>query len=254
MLATSLTKRMRLDLTYRSEDKVEEDLTDKPLFADEHEARAAPLRWMAHPRTLRLSTRPRPPLNPDGSRSRNFTRISKSGPMPTFIFSLTTSVDALSDKLVIETLLPLFRKLHPERSGWNLSLVNICATNMAITASDSKDGAGRDISRMFRRQDEVLKDWKVEDVDMSPLGDELENKKSAANNPPEHSIGMKNSDARGDFDQGSEDTRQSTQESNYDAWDSGDEDAAMGEICGICGAVMPAFAMIAHERFHELAE
>ena len=90
--------------------------------------------------------------------------------MPSYIFSLTVSIEVLSAKLVEEALMPLFKKLHPEKSDWNLSLVNVCATNMATTASDSrgKGGSGRDISRMFRRQDEVLREWRVEDRDVAP--------------------------------------------------------------------------------------
>jgi hypothetical protein len=84
--------------------------------------------------------------------------------MPTFVFNLnaTIATNAIVDKLLTEALLPLFRKLHPEKRGWNLSLVNVAATNMADAASE-RGGIGRDIGRMFKRQDEVLKQWRVEE-------------------------------------------------------------------------------------------
>ncbi|KAH8624519.1 hypothetical protein IG631_21258 [Alternaria alternata] len=154
MLAKRLLERMHMDLLEEDDDADDQDTgsyTSKPMK-----------RWLAHPKTLRLSTRPRPPQNPDGSRNRSFARISKSAPMPTFVFNLNaaTTTDAILDKLLTEALLPLFRKLHPEKRGWNLSLVNVAATNMADAASE-KGGIGRDISKMFKRQDEVLKQWRV---------------------------------------------------------------------------------------------
>lgn len=256
MLSESLIKRMRLDLTslvdvedmgIAVEGEEEEDLT-----LDTQATSCRNRRWIAHPKTLRLSTRPRPPLNPDGTRSRNFTRISKSSSMPSFVFSLAQDITVLAERLVEEALLPLFRKLHPEKSGWNLSLVNLCATNMSMTASDGKAGAGRDIGRMFRKQEEVLKDWKIDDVDIAPSGDEPEDHQIEQDDigqieceisnhrPPQHS-GL-----------GSEDALPSTQESSVgdDAWDSEGEKNELGDRCQICGATMPSFAMVAHERFH----
>lgn len=257
MLATSLIKRMRLDLTSRSEDETEDDHLDGEEAPAINDTSSAPLQWIAHPRTLRLSTRPRPPLNPDGTRSRTFARISKSGPMPTFIFSLSSSIDTLSDKLLEDALMPLFRKLHPEKSGWNLSLVNICATNMAMTASHSKAGAGRDISRMFKRQNHVLREWKVEDIDMAPSDDDKSSvvKRGTAVGAGDNFPYVENTPSRDYLGHGSEDLHVQTQESTLaddDAWDSEVEDAEVGEVCQVCDAVLPAFAMVAHTRFHEL--
>ncbi|KAI9855453.1 MAG: hypothetical protein M1830_006464, partial [Pleopsidium flavum] len=166
MLAGSLMRRMRLDLM---EDDDDDDLpVDDDVYSAIAEMPPAKRRWLAHPRTLRLTTRPRPSRNPDGSRVRCFSRISRSNPLPTFVFNLTENVEALVDKLVNEALVPIFRKLHPEKSGWDLSLVNVAVTNMAETATDGKDGTGRDIGRMFKRQESVLREWKVEDRDMAP--------------------------------------------------------------------------------------
>lgn len=217
---------------------------------------ARSLRWMAHPKTLRLSTRPRLALNPDGTRSRTFNRISKSTNMPTFVFGFAQGVDIIADRLVEETLLPLFRKLHPERSGWNLSLVNLCATNMSPTASDTKDGAGRDIGRMFKKQDDVLREWKVEDVDIAPSdGDDIDQQKvinelDAGKTvvAEEHPLALTSV--------GSEDLLDFTQETLQEdvAWESDDDMQNLGDLCKICGAVMPSYAMLAHERFHDLPD
>ena len=252
MLAASLIKRMRLDLTSRLEDKLEETPPGVEEILPSYVAASAAIRWIAHPRTIRLSTRPRPPLSPDGTRLRTFTRLSKSGPMPTFIFNLSSSIEVLSEKLLTDTLVPLFLKLHPEKSGWNLSLVNVCATNIAMTAGDGKDGAGRDISRMFKRQGEVLKEWKVEDIDMAPSDDELDETKpeTVTNMVDSSETGIATAQAGSTC--GPEDVRISTQESTTHAWDSEDEDVDMGEVCQTCGAIMPAFAMVAHNRFHDL--
>lgn len=241
MLSTSLIKRMRLDLTDEAED-------DDVFFLEEGEGKStrpatSSRRWIAHPRTLRLSTRPRPPRNPDGSRSRMFNRISKSGDMPSFVYSLVSPIEALAEKLVNDALVPLFRQLHPEKSGWDLSLINICATNMALTAAATRGGAGRDIGRMFKRQDTVLGDWRVEDVDLTP------SPKSA------HAIRRdpsptQRTDLRVEAGRGSEDMHFGTQESfNEEEWNDEQDTPEYGYSCPTCGAVMPSFAIVAHQRF-----
>ena len=252
LLAKSLIRRMHMDLVEVDED---DDLSGKD---DEQVMQAdksnAPRRWLAHPRTLRLTTRPRPPLNLDGSRSRSFKRISRSSPMPTFIFSLTESVDAIAEKLLTDALIPSFRKLHPKPSGWNLSLVNIAATNMSETASDEKHGAGRDIGKMFRRQDDVLKQWRVEDVEPSIEDGSHEpfTPQDRASPRPEF-VAL---DGLLNVSKGSEDTLQATQESSLadDIWDSDHDQLDLGDTCNVCGSIMPSFAMAAHERFHVLPD
>ncbi len=72
------------------------------------------------------------------------------------------------EKLVQETLIPMFRRLHFQQGGWNLSLMNIGVTNMVEAASEDGKGKGRDIGKMFKRQEDVLKEWKVEDRDIPP--------------------------------------------------------------------------------------
>lgn len=254
---------MRLDLTSLVNDGDEGialDGEEEEDLASDTKATAS-RRWIAHPKTLRLSTRPRPPLNPDGTRSRTFTRISKSSSMPSFVLSLVQDITVLAERFVEEVLLPLFRKLHPETSGWNLSLVNICATNMSMTASEGKAGVGRDIGRMLKRQKDVLKDWKIADVDVPPSDDEPDKPDEQGNRQIEQ-------DHSGQFERessshvsldhtglGSEDALASTQGSSFgdEVWDSEGDENQLGDKCGLCGATMPFFAMVAHERFHSLS-
>ncbi len=257
MLAGSLIRRMRLDLTAPLDDydlgMVPKEDGDFPV----HDTSVLNTRrWIALPRTLRLSTRPRPPLNPDGSRSRTFTRISRSGIMPSWVFNLTLSVEILVEKLLEESLLPLFKKLHPEKSGWNLSLVNVCATSMSLTAGDGKDGAGRDIGRMLRRQEDVLKDWKVNDVDVAPSDEEAEEHQLREDNLNHREHQNADNKTQQHPPLGSEDMRSLTQEScgDNDAWDSEDGMQDLGNSCKVCGAPMPPFAMAAHERFHTIPD
>lgn len=252
MLAKSLLKRMRLDLTslITDDDTMTRSEEESDTGTVQDDSIVSPQKWVALPRTLRLSTRPRPPLNLDGSRSRTFTRISKSGNMPSFVSNLALSIESLAKRLVEEALMPLFRKLHPEKSGWNLSLVNICATNMSLAASDGANGAGRDIGKMFSRQVDVLKEWKVDDIDVAPSDDGKEDHLADDVDQKRH-----NRVYGAYLDSslvGSEDIRQLTQESIDDdnPWDNEEDTHGLGDTCSICGAVMPSYAVVAHERFH----
>jgi DNA polymerase iota len=89
VLTASLIRRMRTDLLDKSEETS---------------------RWLAHPRTLRLSTRPRNAPETDGIRTYNANRISRSAPLPGFIFNLDENLDALAERLVQECLLSMFRE------------------------------------------------------------------------------------------------------------------------------------------------
>jgi len=238
MLATSLLKRMHIDL-------LEDDEDSEP---------GRTQRWMAHPKIIRLSTRPRPPPNSDGTRTRSFNRISRSGPLPGFVFNLKDGIDSIVEKLVQETLILMFRRLHPYPSGWNLSLMNIGVTNMVETASDDGKGGGRDIGRMFKRQEDVLKDWKVEDRDVPPDPILKENADPADLHQAEPSAGSEAVDQI--MVGGSEDTIYATQNTidEQAQWEDDENDEEGHERCHVCGAVMPAFAMVAHQRFHIMEE
>ena len=246
LLTCSLIKRMRLDLMIDVED-------DTAFCADDPSSiLSTSKRWSAHPRILRLTTRPRPPRNPDGTRSRMFNRISKSCTMPSVIFSHKQSIESIAEKVVNSSLLPLFRQLHPEESGWDLSLVNLCAANMALAGTDSKDGAGRDIGRMFRRQDDVLREWKVDDTDLASLQPRDPTKSASEiyelNQPRDRDVGSSR--------YGSDDMDGNTQDSGVadEGWSSDAEIADLGQACLVCGAHMPHWAVAAHQRFHSLPD
>lgn len=238
LLSKSLIKRMRADLT---EDEEERDASEQQPTNDIREYR----RWVALPKTLRLSTRPRPPVDPDGTRARASQRISRSIPAPTLLNNLSAPIDELAHRLISEQLITLFRRLHPEKTGWDLSLINIAVTNMVETAGTS---TGRDISKMFKNQDNHLKAWKIEDVDVPPDQD-MRNASRAAS-PIAAAL----------HSHGSEDEvplSQASQASYFQGgWDDEDEDAndLLDPTCPFCQAIMPSFAMAAHLRFHEIED
>ncbi|KAI1489144.1 DNA/RNA polymerase [Biscogniauxia mediterranea] len=161
-LSASLVRRMRVDLT-----------DPRP---------GARCCWLAYPKTLRLSTRTRPKPGSNNSSSdaahHAFSRTSRSTALPRFALHLpdsttttiTDDVDGIAARLVAETLLPLFRRLHPEPrppQGLNLALINICVTNMVTVAPESGGGGGRDIGSMFRTQKDKLREFTVYDTSSS---------------------------------------------------------------------------------------
>ncbi|KAF2201931.1 DNA/RNA polymerase [Delitschia confertaspora ATCC 74209] len=267
ILAKSLIRRMHIDLLEDDDDDDDDDEEEgdsqettamEPSVADSRVQR--PKRWLAYPKTLRLSTRPRPPPNNDWSKSRFPTRISRSSPLPNFVFSLKDDVGSLAERLVSEALVPLFRRLHLEKSGWNLGLLNIAATNIEEAASDSKGGAGRNILKMFKRQDDVLKEWKVEpgetfrgDRKIEPEETGIEDVQTETTPRDVDMIGPELTEQRGQ--RGSEDFPYSSQQDRTEGigeWEYDEEDSMDDETfhCDRCGAIMPAFAMAAHDRWH----
>ena len=239
-LAKSLITRMRIDLL--ADEDVGSDEEEGDVDGDAttlNQSDVPPKKWLAHPKTLRLTTRPRQPLQSDGSRVRSFKRISHSGPLPIFVFSLSESVESLADSLVIGTIVAMFKRLHPEKAGWNLSLVNLAVTNMAEAAGISKTAMGRDISNMFRTQDKVLKDFKVSDTGSAPYdtgvvastGSDTEKRlvRSVLTTPTTSPVDDYN---------------------EMDGWEEDDEAEEDNGRCGYCGTRMPTFALIAHQRFH----
>lgn len=201
-LSYSLVRRMRVDL----------------LVPDENAEVPGAQRWMARPRTLRLTIRSWGPLNP--AQGHNSGRISRSGTLPGFLFDLKDDIDHIAERLVSEALLPLLRRLQPEKGQrWNLQLINICVANMVGGAADDKTGVGRDIAAMLKRQDEVLRPFQVISDPEGELQEELED-----------------SDVEGD--------------------DADDMSWEMSENvpCPQCGHSIPPFAVLAHSRYHELGE
>jgi DNA polymerase iota len=256
-LSCSLIERMRIDLVTSDDEESDKSLQDTELEQDRLTENGVPNlqhghtlvksglsagstnsrvgsagKWLAHPKTIRLSTRPRLPLNPDGTRTRSFKRISHSAPLPNYVLSLTDCIDVLAERLVHDTLIGMFRRLHPEKAGWNLSLVNLAVTNMAEAGGESKTANGRDISSMFRRQESVHKEF-------TTYADEQAR--------PEVVPVLQTS---------VEETKSSVVDPTFEAEDNGwvEEEDEDNERCGFCGMSVPLFAMPAHVRFHEVVE
>ena len=253
MLATSLLRRMHLDITVMSNDKSHRLPQDEELTSSANAK--AHRQWLAHPRTLRLSTRPRPPRNPDGSFHRSFNRISHSGPFPNFVFDMKGDLADSANRLVSESLIPLFRKLHPEKSGWNLSLMNVAVTNIVPAAAGGKEGSGRDIGKMFKMQDDVLKSFKVEDGGIWPLGQTMGTFDRQHHHPPLNAQHIYNPNQI-EVPHGSEEDVIPTQASSNrdDTWNSDCGEPSLGGRCKTCGIIMPHFAAAAHERFHAYSD
>jgi DNA polymerase iota len=210
-LATALVTRMRVDLLSPSQ---------KP-------------HWLAKPRTLKLSTRPRLKADDPGMATYLHNRISRSTAIPSYVFSLSLETRTIAERLVREPLIFLFRQLHSEQTGWNLSLLNIAVTNM----DEVVEGGKGDIVGMFKRLSE---------------SDGL---RSNANLP----ISRQSHDTE-TFETGSEDfPLQPTQQSQVSASEESrkedkTEDFEDTLVCQICGNRMPLFALTAHERFHGLGK
>ncbi|KAI0161341.1 hypothetical protein GGR57DRAFT_490091 [Xylariaceae sp. FL1272] len=238
-IAESLIRRMRVDLT-----AVERTLSPathdvQTSSSTPAEVDSSPPRWLAYPKTLRLSTRKKsnPVTNPSSTSDMpQFSRSSRSAPLPSFVFSLSSSfsddIAGIAERLVTESLLPLFRRLHPERQSYNLALLNVCVTNMVIVANDDSStgykGSGRDIGRMFRTQEEKLREFTVYDTSSLPESPRAETTSGTT---------MTNADI--------------TQQAEIE-----DEETEKIEThcCETCGHEIALFAMSAHRQFHALGE
>ncbi|KAK8039108.1 impB/mucB/samB family protein [Apiospora rasikravindrae] len=258
-LARSLIRRMRVDLVV-----AEEDDNSYPLTGE-----TAAQKWLAYPKTLRLSTRVKSrPSVMDGSqqappRDNYYNRSSRSSPLPTFVFSLKDGIDYVAERLVNEAILPLFRRLHNERHNWNLALVNICVTNMVPTGNeDGSVGGGRDISKMFKTQGAKLKEFTVYSNDPpAPVATAKPNSLRGLSNSSENSAAVASQGPTGDarvvandhddHDQQMEDIEA---EGTAMAWDDDDDDDGECRRCPECGQRIPEFAMSAHRRFHALGD
>ncbi|KAL3456466.1 hypothetical protein BJX64DRAFT_294082 [Aspergillus heterothallicus] len=208
-LAASLIRRMRTDLT---EKYVDGGLTPGGITQEESK-----VRWLARPRTLRLTTLPRSLSGLEGGYSHD--RVSNSAPLPQYVFNLAESEDAVAERLVRELTISMFRKLHRERTGWNLRVLNLAVTNMVDLVG--KNSNGRDIGKMFQQQEVELQE--------SSRAPELVRLLSE---PPECTPTVV-SDAE---------------------WEESDEEDNMTNVqCHVCGALIPHFARVAHEVYHKSA-
>ncbi|POS85725.1 hypothetical protein EPUL_000908 [Erysiphe pulchra] len=224
ILMTNLLNRMHVDLLENDEDL--ENQVKK--------------RWIAIPKTIRLSTRLRAPAKLDGSRSRSFSRFSRSCPLPSIALNLGVSNEFLAEKLVHDTLIPLFKRLHPSSQGWNLCLLNVCVTNMTEVAN--RDGkTGRNISQMLQQRVQVSKESNDD------------NNSTLLLSQSNYNVSIDKQCLVSQPNSATNENTKSHSKSSIDcnaSWEDSDEEIDFRETCSICGAIMPAFAMIAHERFH----
>ncbi|OIW25846.1 DNA/RNA polymerase [Coniochaeta ligniaria NRRL 30616] len=216
LLSASLLRRMYIDLV---EEVVENSASPQPSSTKRK-------RWLAHPKTIRLTTRPY--FRADSGKPYNYARVSRSQQLPNFVFSFASAREVLVDKLVDEVLLPMFRGLNPATKDWNVGLLNVCVANMVVVGGENGGiGGGRDIGAMFRRQEDVLREFRVYDDDDGVDGvDEMR------------------VDGTGD------DAERDEEDSDAEPWEEDDRDGL--ECCARCGHLIPGFALIAHERYHDL--
>lgn len=247
LITASLLRRMHVDL-------LEDDVPQTQTQAQDP-ASSSSRRWLACPRTIRLTTRPYTSLNE--GKPYNWARASRSTSLSSFVFSHSMTSEQIAEKLVAETLLPLFYKLNPAPRGWNIGLINVCVTNISGPASDG--GAIRDIGTMFRRQDDVLREFTAYDETPSYTGTETQMTRSAERKRErdDEKGGVQSVSVVAVREGGDEEG--DDQEENFgsdDAWDehhshnSSQEDDT--EQCPLCGHFLPRFAMAAHERFHSM--
>ncbi|KAK8107659.1 uncharacterized protein PG998_009672 [Apiospora kogelbergensis] len=265
LLSRSLIQRMRVDLVVADGDGNSQPLIGETTSRTTEMAQ----KWLAYPKTLRLSTRVKSkPSVVVGSKNQQappprdtyYNRSSRSSPLPTFVFGLKDGIDYIAERLVNEAVLPLFRRLHNERQNWNLTLVNICVTNMVPTGNeDGSIGGGRDISKMFRTQDAKLKEFTAYNNDDLPDPPVL----PAKPRPSSDNI----TTAAAEVTQVPTESTQSvlvTDDADHDhpaegdtggmvmVWDEDSDDGGESRRCPECGQRIPEFAMSAHIRFHTL--
>ncbi|KAH8903976.1 impB/mucB/samB family protein [Coniochaeta sp. PMI_546] len=241
LLSRSLLRRMHVDLVEEAGAKTPSPQSSSTASQPKKEQQKKK-RWLAHPKTIRLTTRPY--FRADSGKPYNYARVSRSQQLPNFVFSLASPREAVADKLVDEVLLPMLRRLNPATKDWNVGLLNVCVANMEVAAGENGGvGGGRDISAMFRRQEDVLRQFTVYDDD-DDGGDGVD--KVMADGAGDN-VGV---------DPGHrnhvtvEEVEKNEEDSDAEPWEEDDRDGL--ECCSKCGHLIPRFALIAHERYHDL--
>ncbi|KAI1800822.1 DNA/RNA polymerase [Daldinia bambusicola] len=276
-LATSLIRRMRVDLAEAHDPNPSDPASQK----DEQQQQQ--LRWIAYPKTLRLSTviRPKPNNNTSTtSTSETLSRRSRSQPLPSFALNLKdASIEAVAERLASEAMLPLFRRLHSERQGWNLVLINVCVANMVMVARASETGGNgkgaaaggggaRDIGRMFRTQEDKLREWTVYDPTPVALSPGLNTTTTTTTSSPPAFVESTDEKVLGIEEANAEKVIETVEvakelieetdpvamslDSDAEAWEEEEEEADESQRCHLCGHIIPLFAIPAHERFHSI--
>jgi DNA polymerase iota len=227
-LGASLLRRMRVDLV--------ED--------DKHDGDPTARKWIAHPKTVRLSTRPK--TSPGDGRVYNWGRASKSQSLPSFVFGFSANGEEIVERLAAETLLPMFFKLNPQERGWNIGLINVCVTNIVLSGTDDGTGSGRDISVMFRRQKDVLQQWTVYETCPPPWEDRGDD----SHEKSERDIVLKRHPDPVEWI----DDDDFMEDRGFPAENCNGNVREGLEKCPRCGHLIPIFALTAHERYHTMGE
>ena len=202
-------------------------------------------RWLAIPRTLRISTRSRPIRNFERIQPRLPNRVSRSVPLPSFILNYGNLRD-LSLRLVKEVVFSTFKKLHPTQ--FEISLINLAVTNIVATAGADGDIIIPDISRMFKQQGTIS-------TKNRPQNESTPQRPTGIAGPSGCQREAENSLVGGRLADGSDDKIINLSSSTDDElWDSEDQELMDGDTCNLCGVAMPDFAKEAHFRFHEIIE
>lgn len=254
-LSLTLIRRMKADLLSTAVPFPEDDA-----FIDISQLDQPSRKWQAFPKTLRLSTADRLTM-------KYGKRLSRSTPMPNFVFSLTARIEETARKLAKESLVPLFKKLHgPDVSGgtkFDIVLMNVAATNMAGGETGAEGG---DVAAMFKRYKEVFPegDWErkrtfSETQDEQDAQIEQLNEETNVEDIGRTSEGLKSEEESvEDIEKRDEDKIQEAyEEEEEDESDDGllDDDDTSGDghdvICDVCHIRLPLFAIGAHERFHK---
>ena len=259
-LSKNLIRRMHVDLVGPNIDEISlaTNSTEEPVLEStkQNEVSMVSKRWLAHPKTIRLTTRLKRVPNPDGTRKRTFNRSSRSTPVPNFIFNLTESIAVLAEKLVSDTLLPLFRKLHPENTDWNITIINIAITGMIRSAGDSKTAGGRDIGRMMAKRppDDETFGPNMDHTLMPGLSNPATPTTKKQDNRLKHGDRKFQDSYAKDWEDGEEESNDNDWEAGEWSWAQTDDNVGAGYICETCGASLPSFAVDAHREFHSMGE
>ena len=185
------------------------------------------IEWVGRPKTLRLSTRLKPTIGDgDTETVRGFARQSRTCVAPSFIFSTIYDLETVTEMLVEKAIMPLFKRLHPEKTGWNISLINVAVTDIVDhSVENAMLSSGRDIQSLFRMQ-----------AAANPSDSANENDLSKWN------------DASGFVST----TRSSEEAQTLDASEMGDGRKSEDDNnCPVCKCYIPAFARTAHMQFHQ---
>ncbi|KAJ9143542.1 DNA/RNA polymerase [Coniochaeta hoffmannii] len=231
LLSNSLLRRMHVDLVVDADD--DDEYTQPPSLTNRGK-KEKKKRWLAHPKTIRLTTRPY--FRADSGKPYNYARVSRSQQLPNFVFGFGLAREALADKLVDEVLLPMFRRLNPAVKDWNVGLLNVCVANMVVVGGESGGaGVGRDIGTMFKRQEDVLREFRVYDDAPKEVRPDTSADGVVGDG---HSYVTVNEVGKAEDD------------SDAEPWEEDDRDGL--ECCSRCGHLIPGFALVAHERYHDL--